>query len=77
MTPYIIALAALALLLARTARKRPRGNGYQPSPKVIGTCINVDEDEKGVTFKILLAGDQTVKTDTDTHGSVAPHNRHK
>ena len=60
MTPYVIALAALALLLARTARKRPRGNGYQP--KTIGKVINAKEDEKGITFTIQL-------DDTETHGS--------
>ena len=30
MTPYIIALGALALLLAWSAKGRDRGNGYQP-----------------------------------------------
>ena len=85
MTPYIIALGALALLLAWSEKGRDRGNGYQPNgPKshkpppppttgsnaqrpseIVGTVVNVEEDEKGVKFTILLAGDQTVKTDKE------------
>lgn len=77
MTPYIIALAVLALLLAWSAKdcERYRGNGYQPKgqnaqhPKVIGTCVNVEEDEKGVKFTILLAGDQTEHADKERQKS--------
>lgn len=62
MTPYILAIGALAWALA-WARRRDRKRPQQP--QTIGTVVNVEEDDKGVKFKILLAGDQTEKTDKE------------